>query len=59
MLTLICQQMSTIEISEKLFISARTVEGHRTNLMLKTESRNIAGLVVYAIQNRLLLTNEL
>lgn len=58
-LTMICQQMTTIEISEKLFISSRTVEGHRTNLMLKTESRNIAGLVVYAIQNRLLLTDEL
>ncbi|GAB3711514.1 response regulator transcription factor [Flavobacterium koreense] len=58
-LTLICQQLSTNEIAEKLFISSRTVEGHRTNLMLKTESKNIAGLVVYAIQNKLLLTDEL
>jgi DNA-binding CsgD family transcriptional regulator len=32
------------EIAEKLFISPRTVEGHRNNLLLKTESRNIAGL---------------
>lgn len=58
-LTLICQQLSTNEIAEKLFISSRTVEGHRTNLMLKTESKNIAGLVVYAIQNKLLLTDDL
>jgi len=58
-LTLICQQLSTNEIAEKLFISSRTVEGHRTNLMIKTESKNIAGLVVYAIQNKLLLTDEL
>jgi DNA-binding NarL/FixJ family response regulator len=50
-LQLICKQKSTIEIGKKLFISPRTVEGHRTNLLLKTESRNIAGLVVYAIQN--------
>jgi DNA-binding NarL/FixJ family response regulator len=50
-LQLICQQKSTIEIGEKLFISPRTVEGHRNNLLLKTESKNIAGLVVYAIQN--------
>jgi DNA-binding NarL/FixJ family response regulator len=50
-LQLICKQKSTIEIGEKLFISPRTVEGHRNNLLLKTESRNVAGLVVYAIQN--------
>jgi DNA-binding NarL/FixJ family response regulator len=50
-LQLICKQKSTVEIGEKLFISPRTVEGHRNNLLLKTESKNIAGLVVYAIQN--------
>ena len=50
-LQLICKQKSSTEIGEKLFISPRTVEGHRNNLLLKTESKNIAGLVVYAIQN--------
>jgi len=52
-LQLICKQKSTIEIGENLFISPRTVEGHRNNLLLKTESRNIAGLVVYAIHNEI------
>lgn len=52
-LELICKQKSTIEIGEKLFISPRTVEGHRNNLLLKTESKNIAGLVVFAIQHEL------
>lgn len=52
-LQLICQQLSTNEIATKLFISPRTVEGHRNNLLLKTESKNIAGLVVYAIQNKI------
>ncbi|WP_264563481.1 response regulator transcription factor [Flavobacterium sp. N3904] len=52
-LQLICKQKSTVEIGEKLFISPRTVEGHRNNLLLKTESRNVAGLVVYAIQNQI------
>lgn len=52
-LQLICKQKSTIEIGEKLFISPRTVEGHRNNLLLKTESKNIAGLVVFAIQHEL------
>lgn len=52
-LKLICMQHNTNEIAEKLFISPRTVDGHRNNLLLKTEARNIAGLVVYAIQNKI------
>jgi DNA-binding NarL/FixJ family response regulator len=57
-LELICQQYSTNEISQKLFISSRTVEGHRNNLLLKTESKNIAGLVVYAIQNKIVVLDN-
>jgi DNA-binding CsgD family transcriptional regulator len=48
-------QFSTHEIAEKLSISSRTVEGHRNNLLLKTESKNIAGLVVYAIQKKVVV----
>lgn len=58
-LELICFQQSTNEIAEKLFISPRTVEGHRNNLLLKTESKNIAGLVVYAIQNKIVSINNI
>lgn len=54
-LGLICAQKSTAEIAEILFISPRTVEGHRNNLLLKTESKNSAGLVVFAVQNDLML----
>ena len=54
-LEIICQQMSTAEIAERLFISSRTVEGHRNNLLLKTEAKNVAGLVVFAIQNNIVL----
>jgi len=57
-LKLICTQKSTVEIAEQLFISPRTVEGHRNNLLLKTDSRNIAGLVVYAVQNDFIMLNE-
>jgi DNA-binding NarL/FixJ family response regulator len=57
-LQLICLQKNAVEIAELLFISPRTVEGHRNNLLLKTESRNIAGLVVYAIQNEIVMLNE-
>lgn len=50
-LQLICEQFTTTEIAEKLFVSKRTVDTHRNNLLLKTETRNVAGLVAYAIQN--------
>lgn len=52
-LQLICEEMTTQEIGEKLFISARTAEGHRNNLLSKLGCRNAAGLVVYAIQHGL------
>lgn len=53
-LELICEQYTTAEIAEKLFISPRTVEGHRNNLLLKTQSKNVAGLVIYGIQKKLI-----
>ncbi len=52
-LQLICEQKTTNEIAEELFISPRTVEGHRNNLLLKTESKNTAGLVIYGIQKKI------
>ena len=52
-LRLICQQLTTEEIAEKLFISPKTVDGHRSNLMQKTGSRNVTGLVLYAIKKKL------
>ncbi len=48
-LTLICQEYTTAEIGEKLFISDRTVEGHRKNLCIKLGVKNVAGLVKKAI----------
>ncbi|TCC90055.1 response regulator transcription factor [Pedobacter frigiditerrae] len=52
-LALICKENSSAEIAEKLFLSVRTVEGHRNNLLLKTQSRNTAGLVLFAIRHLL------
>lgn len=48
-LRLICLELTTTEIAGKLFLSPRTVEGHRNNILLKTGARNTAGLVVYAM----------
>jgi DNA-binding NarL/FixJ family response regulator len=48
---LICQELTTKEIGEKLFMSTRTVDGYRTRLLEKMNVKNSVGIVVYAIQN--------
>lgn len=53
-LQLICEEFTTQEIADKLFLSNRTVEGHRNNMLTKLGCRNTAGLVVYAIQHGLI-----
>ena len=50
-LKMICDEMTNPEISEKLFISTRTVDGHRSNLLTKTGCKNTAGLVIFAIKH--------
>ncbi|RNC88399.1 MAG: DNA-binding response regulator [Winogradskyella sp.] len=58
-LELICKQYTAKQIADSIGISARTVEVHRRSLMLKTETRNIAGLVIYAIKNNIVnIENE-
>jgi len=52
-LHLICKGSSNFEISEKLFISQRTVERHRANLLEKTGSSNSIKLVLFAIKNNI------
>ncbi|AQG81811.1 response regulator transcription factor [Spirosoma montaniterrae] len=52
-LTLICDGLSTNEISEKIFLSPRTVEGHRLRILEKTGTKNTAGMVAYAFKNSL------
>jgi DNA-binding NarL/FixJ family response regulator len=58
-LQLICEEKTTPEIAEQLFISRRTVEGHRNNLLSKLGCRNTAGLVVVAIQENLVDVKKL
>ncbi len=53
-LHLICNQFTAKEIAEKLFLSIKTVETHKSNLLLKTATKNTAGLVIYAIQQHLI-----
>lgn len=49
----ICRGLSTQEIANSLFISKRTVDAHRANILEKTGSKNTASLVVYAIKHQL------
>ena len=51
-LKLLCEQKTSAEIAEKLFVRIRTVHGHRNNLLLKTGAKNTVGLVMYALLNR-------
>lgn len=53
-LQLICDQKTTIEISKLLNLSIRTIENIRSQLLLKTETKNTAGLVLSAFKNQLL-----
>lgn len=49
----ICRGLSNQEIADNLFISKRTVDAHRANILEKTGCNNTASLVVYAIKNQL------
>jgi two-component system, NarL family, response regulator DegU len=51
---LICGQYTIKEIADKLNISPRTVDTYRENIFSKTKSKNIAGVVIYAIKNNLM-----
>ena len=53
-LRLIAQECSNGEIAEKLFISIRTVDTHRRNILEKLQVKNTAGLVKYAIEKALI-----
>ncbi|NLR68351.1 response regulator transcription factor [Chitinophaga varians] len=53
-LKLICQELTTQEISEQIFLSPRTVEGIRQKLLEKLNVKNSVGLVLYAFRNGLI-----
>jgi len=50
-LQLISEGLTNAEIADKLFVSKRTVETHRQNIIEKTNTRNTANLIKYAMQN--------
>lgn len=54
-LQLLCEGLNNKEIADALFVSERTVLGHKTNLMTKTNSKNSISLMAYAIKNKLVV----
>lgn len=54
----VCKGKSNQEIADELFISKRTVDKHRANLLSKTGCRNTAALVMYAIKNKIIEVND-
>lgn len=53
-LQLIAGEYSNQDIANKLFISERTVESHRKNILTKTKSKSVIGLIKYALQHKLI-----
>ncbi|HBF87536.1 MAG TPA: DNA-binding response regulator [Bacteroidales bacterium] len=52
-LCLICDDFSSQQIADKLFISRRTVDTHRFHIMEKTKAKTIIGLIKFAVRNDL------
>lgn len=51
---LIEKDMGTKEIAETLFISERTVETHRKNILFKTDTHTVIGLIKYAYERKII-----
>ena len=49
-LKLIAEELSNVEIAERLFLSVRTVDTHRRNIIQKLDVKNTAGMVKYAVK---------
>lgn len=54
-LKLMCEGLSSIEVSQKLHISYRTVEGHRSSMLQKTNLKNTISLILFAVKNNIIL----
>ncbi|HEY0029886.1 MAG TPA: response regulator transcription factor [Bacteroidia bacterium] len=51
---LICQEFTNKEIASRLFISTRTVDGHKNRIQRKVNAKNVIGIVMHAMKNHLL-----
>jgi two-component system response regulator DegU len=54
LIELLSKEFTTKEIADKLFVSKRTVEGHRERAMQKVGAKNVVGLIMYAVKHNLI-----
>ncbi len=52
-LQFICKGYTNVEIARKLFLSQRTIDGHRAKIISKTDTKNTVSLVIYAVKHKL------
>jgi len=49
----LCKGLTVSEIGEKIFLSVKTIETHRSSLLRKTDAKNTINLILFAIKNKL------
>lgn len=54
---LICQEKTSQEIADELFISKKTVESHRERILYKVKAKNMVGVAMYAVKHQLVKFN--
>jgi len=57
-ISLICKEYTNKEIASEMKLSPRTVEEYRMRIQNKMEAKNMVGIVVYAIKNKLVNTDN-
>jgi DNA-binding NarL/FixJ family response regulator len=55
---MICEQKTTQEIADKIYLSKRTVEGYRVKILEKIQAKNIAGVVIFALKNNIITEED-
>lgn len=56
---LLAKQLTAKEISDKLYVSPKTVEGYKNSLFARTKTKTVVGLVLFAVRNGLININSL
>ena len=59
LIKLICLQLTTKEIADKMKISTRTVEEYNRNIKEKIDAKNSVGVALYALKNKLVNADEI
>jgi DNA-binding NarL/FixJ family response regulator len=55
---LICQEKTSQEIADMLFVSKKTIESHREKILNKINARNMVGIAIYAMKHKLIEFKE-